>query len=65
VAQSKALKSLANSNGPVLFNLSDHPDELSDCSAEKPDIVKQLSELAIRKLAETKEVMIPLWQPGP
>ncbi len=65
VAQSKALKALANSNGPVLFNLSDHPDELSDCSAEKPDVVKQLSELAIRKLAETKEVMIPLWQPGP
>lgn len=64
-AQRKALKSLANGQGPVLFNLEEDPDELSDCSTDRPDIVKQLSEIATRKLAETTEVMIPLWQPGP
>jgi len=63
--QSQALKALADSQGPVLFNLEEHPGELADYSAERPGIVKQLSELAKRKLAETKEAMIPLWQPAP
>ena len=61
----KALAALSNSQGPVLFNLAEAPYELQDYSSEKPHVVKQLSDLAAKKLAETQEVMIPLWQPEP
>jgi arylsulfatase A len=63
--QRKALAALSNSQGPVLFNLAEAPYELQDYSSEKPHLVKQLSDLAAKKLAETQEVMIPLWQPEP
>ena len=63
--QSESLKNLAHGQGPVLFNLEEHSDELSDCSADRPDIVKQLSALATRMLAETRKDVIPLWQPDP
>lgn len=61
-AQTEALKALAKGDGPVLFNLAKHHDELIDYSLERPDIVKQLSDAAMRELAETKKLTIPLWQ---
>ncbi|MCH1439477.1 MAG: sulfatase-like hydrolase/transferase, partial [Rubripirellula sp.] len=60
----EAFKALAKREGPVLFNLAEQKDELIDYSLERPDIVKQLSDAATRKLSETKEHMIPLWQPS-
>ena len=60
----EAFKALAKREGPVLFNLAEQKDELIDYSLERPDIVKQLSDEATRELSETKEHMIPLWQPS-
>ena len=63
IERHEALEDLAQGKGPVLFNLAEHKDELFDYSAQRPDIVKQLSELAERKLDETRQARIPLWQP--
>ena len=64
VDQREALEVLMQGKGPVLFNLAEHKNELLDYSVQRPDIVKQLSELAGRKLDETRQGTVPLWQPG-
>jgi len=64
IERREALEVLAQGKGPVLFNLAEHNDELFDYSVQRPDIVKQLSELAKRKLDETRQARVPLWQPG-
>lgn len=63
--QTRALNSLADGQGPVLFNLTEHSDELVDYSVERPDVVKELSALAKKKIAECEETIVPLWNPGP
>lgn len=64
VDQREALEVLTQGKGPVLFNLAEHKNELLDYSVQRPGIVKQLSELAERKLDETRQGTVPLWQPG-
>lgn len=61
--QRHALEVLAKGEGPVLFNLTKHNDELVDYSIQRPDIVKQLQSLATRLLADAQQVTVPLWQP--
>jgi hypothetical protein len=47
-------------NAYVLFNLADENDELTDLSAKFPQKVKELQDLAEKRLAEINSNIIPL-----
>jgi len=46
--------------GPVLFNLADDADELTDLSAKFPDKVKAMRDLAEKRLSDIHNSIIPL-----
>ena len=46
--------------GPALFNLADEPNEMTDLSAKYPEKVKEMQEVAKKRLADIKEGIIPL-----
>jgi len=48
------------SKEPVLFNLADDPEELTDLSAKFPERVKAMQELAKKRLADINSGIIPL-----
>ncbi|NQU26246.1 MAG: sulfatase-like hydrolase/transferase [Candidatus Nealsonbacteria bacterium] len=56
----KQLAVLGQGKGPVLFNLVEEPDEMTDLSAKYPEKVKEMQALAEKRLAEIESNMIPL-----
>ena len=46
--------------GPVLFNLADENDELTDLSDEHPKKVREMEELAAKRLADINRQILPL-----
>jgi len=56
----KRLAALAKGKGPVLFNLADEPNEITDLSAKHPERVKAMQALAEKRLADIKANVLPL-----
>ena len=54
------LKSKGKGNAPVLFNVADEANEMTDLSAKYPKRVKEMEDLAKRRLAEINAHIIPL-----
>ena len=61
--QQEALAELAQGQGELLMNIEQEADELTDCSADQPELVEQLRRLATRRLSEMNEMTVPLWKP--
>ncbi len=53
----------ASKSGPVLFDLSKDQTEEQDISAQHPERVKQMLQLARKRLADIKEASLPLGGP--
>ena len=51
---------LGQAKGPVLFNVAEEPNEMTDLSAKYPERVKEMQALAQKRLAEIKSNVIPL-----
>ena len=51
---------LRKGKGPVLFNLADEPNEMTDLSATYPEKVREMRALAEKRLADIKRNVIPL-----
>ena len=56
----KGAKLKEQGEGPVLFHLSDDIDELKDVSDKYPEKVKEMEQLAEKRLAEINASIIPL-----
>jgi len=63
--QQEALDALASGEGPLLLNLEQEADELTDHRDQYPEIVEQLRELARQRMAAINETTVPLWKPSP